>query len=154
MFLGLIIAAVIIVLDQLSKFYVFNVLLADTNFIAYTSFFNLIKAWNTGVSFSIFSNSGIWGVIGLSVFAITVVVCLLVWLYKEKIRINQIALGLIIGGAIGNVIDRIRFGAVFDFLDLYFGDYHWPAFNVADSAICVGAFLLIAFSFLPTKTKN
>ena len=79
MFLGLIIAAVIIVLDQLSKFYVFNVLLADTNFIAYTSFFNLIKAWNTGVSFSIFSNSGIWGVIGLSVFAITVVVCLLVW---------------------------------------------------------------------------
>ncbi|MFV0626468.1 MAG: signal peptidase II [Alphaproteobacteria bacterium] len=154
MILGLILAAVVIVLDQLSKFYVFNYVLADTNYIMYTPFFNLIKAWNTGVSFSIFSDSGIYGVIGLSVFAIFVIVCLLIWLYREQVKINKVALGLIIGGAIGNVIDRIRFGAVFDFLDFYVGDYHWPAFNVADSAIFIGAVLLIVQSTFAIKPKN
>ncbi|MDD4556552.1 MAG: signal peptidase II [Alphaproteobacteria bacterium] len=154
MILGLSIAAVIIILDQLSKFFIYTVLLTDTNFILYASFFNVIKAWNTGVSFSIFSDKGPLGAIALSIFAIIVVGFLTVWLYREKIRANQVALGLIIGGAIGNVVDRIRFGAVFDFLDFHVFGYHWPAFNVADSAICVGAVILIVYSIFFAKKEK
>ena len=66
----------------------------------------------------------------------------------------QVALGFIIGGALGNVIDRIRLGAVFDFLDFYVGDYHWPAFNAADSFICIGAALVIINGFIPSKKEN
>jgi len=68
---------------------------------------------------------------------------LLYWLKSEKSFVAQIALGMIIGGAIGNVADRIRLGAVFDFLDFHIGESHWPAFNVADSFICIGATILI-----------
>lgn len=154
MLIGLIIATIVIALDQLSKYYVYSVILEDINYIAVTSFFNLIKAWNKGVSFSMFDNHGIIGVICLSAFAIIIVLFLLYLLFKEKSRCLQAAYGLIIGGAIGNVIDRIRLGAVFDFIDVYVGSYHWPAFNVADSCIFIGAFTIIIHSFLIKKDAS
>jgi signal peptidase II len=73
---------------------------------------------------------------------------------KEEDKVMQVALGLVIGGAFGNVIDRLRLGAVFDFLDFHLGTSHWPAFNVADSCICVGAVLLIVYSGVKDKAKG
>lgn len=77
--------------------------------------------------------------------------------YLKLRKVNRyyvLALALIAGGAAGNVIDRIRFGAVIDFLDLYVGRYHWPAFNVADSAICIGAALFLILNFFEVRTKE
>lgn len=141
--LGLGTAFIILLLDQASKYYVLNHVLADYGVIGYTSFFNLVRAWNTGVSFSMFNNWGSLGVILLSVVALSIVGFLVYWLYTETDRMIQVALGFIIGGAVGNVADRVRLGAVFDFLDFHVAGHHWPAFNVADSFICIGAALII-----------
>ncbi len=154
MLLGLSVAFLIIVFDQASKYYIMNEVLGEYGVISYTSFFNLVRAWNTGVSFSMFNNWGMWGVVVLSVVAMTIVGFLVYWLYTEKVRIIQIALGFIIGGAVGNVIDRIRLGAVFDFLDFHIGESHWPAFNVADSFICIGATIIVVHTLLAKKQKE
>lgn len=154
MLLGLSVAAFVLIIDQLSKYFVYNVVLAETNAIYIASFFKIIKAWNTGVSFSMFDSHGVVGVVILSLLSLIIVACLLVWLRKEKSMFVQLAIGFIIGGAIGNVIDRVRFGAVFDFLDFYLGTYHWPTFNIADSFICVGAFMIIFQSLFVKKRKE
>ncbi len=143
MFIGLAVALVATALDQVSKMLVFGYLMKTAPVVKITSFFNLVSAWNTGVSFSMFNDLGDMGVYILSAFSLLVVSFLIWWLSKEKDFIAQIALGLVIGGAIGNVIDRLRTGAVFDFLDFHFSGYHWPAFNLADSFICIGAILII-----------
>ncbi len=140
---GLVAAFLVVVADQVSKFMVFDYLNHTANVVEFSSWFNLVMAWNTGVSFSMLHNMGDKGVYVLSLFALTVVGFLIYWLKKEKIKLMQIALGFVIGGAIGNVIDRLRLGAVFDFLDVHVGAHHWPAFNVADSFICIGATLII-----------
>ncbi|MFI3240958.1 MAG: signal peptidase II [Alphaproteobacteria bacterium] len=154
MILGLSIALGIILFDQASKFFIFNNVLGQYDIIQVTPFFNLVKAWNTGVSFSMFNDYGVYGRIGLVIVALLIVGALVLWLKSEKSKFMQIALGFVIGGAIGNVIDRIRLGAVFDFLDFYIGTSHWPAFNVADSFICIGAVMLIFKEiFLREKSK-
>lgn len=143
MILGLFTAFLVVVFDQLSKIFVFEYLMGGNSAKEITSFFNLVAAWNTGVSFSMFNNLGGSGVYILSSFSLGVVGFLLYWLYKEKSVYMRVSLGFVIGGALGNVIDRIRLGAVFDFLDVHVGQYHWPAFNVADSFICIGAMLIV-----------
>ena len=154
MIAGLIVAMLVIVADQVSKYLILNGLLGEQIMIVYTSFFNVVRAWNTGVSFSMFNNYGGMGAILLSVAALVIVVFLLFWMKQEKSKVSQIALGMIIGGAIGNVIDRIRLGAVFDFLDFHIADNHWPAFNIADSFICVGAAVLIIQSLFAIIKKE
>ena len=154
MFLGLSCALIIILLDQLSKYYIMEHVVNEYGVISYTSFFNLVRAWNTGVSFSMFNDWGKSGVVLLSITSIIIVCFLLYWLYKEQIKIIQIALGFIIGGALGNVIDRISQGAVFDFLDFHIGDHHWPAFNLADSFICIGAGIIIIHGVFFMSTKE
>ena len=151
MILGLAVACGAFVLDQLSKWYISVVVLKDVSSINLCPFFSITEAWNTGVSFSMFNNGGIIGTIGLSVFALLVVFFLVTWLKDEQNKLVQISLGLIIGGALGNVLDRVRFGAVYDFLDFYYQSWHWPVFNLADSFICIGAFLIIAHSLLNKK---
>ena len=116
-------------------------------------FFNLILTYNTGAAFSIFS-SGAGGSQGLKMAALAAV-SLLPFIYfyvKAKVgdRLLLRSIGLIWGGALGNIHDRLRWGAVIDFLDFYIGDMHWPAFNVADIAICFGAGLL-ALSIIKEK---
>ena len=148
MLIGLNIALLVVFLDQLSKYYMLNEILGLQNIVIITPFFSLVRAWNTGVSFSMFNNYGNVGAWALSAVALMIVVFLLVWLKTEKNKVAQVALGMIIGGAIGNVIDRIRLGAVFDFLDLHIGENHWPAFNLADSFICIGAAVLILQSMI------
>ena len=153
MLLGLGCALVIIILDQISKYYVMENILNEYGAISFTSFFNLVRAWNTGVSFSMLNNYGNVGAWLLSGTALFIVIMLLFWLKKEGNRLVQVALGMIMGGALGNVIDRVRFGAVFDFLDVHIGDSHWPAFNAADSFICIGA-ALIVLEAVAAKLKN
>lgn len=144
MFIGLNIALLVVFFDQISKYVMLNKVLGEHIMIYVAPFFNLVRAWNTGVSFSMFNNYGNLGAWVLSGLAIIIVVFLIYWLKSEENCGAQIALGMIIGGAIGNVIDRVRLGAVFDFLDFHIGENHWPAFNVADSFICIGAAVLIA----------
>ena len=143
MLVGLLVALGVIIIDQVSKYVILNYVLQEYAAIILAPFFAVVRAWNTGVSFSMFNNYGINGVYILSGLALLIVVALLKWLKNEKNRLLQVALGFIIGGALGNVIDRIRLGAVFDFLDFYVGDHHWPAFNAADSFICIGAALIV-----------
>lgn len=137
---ALVLAAFIILADQASKWAVARLLQDPPQVIELTPFFNLVAALNTGVSFSMLQGAGPWLLI---VAATGVSLALAHWLTKLTATLPAMAVGLIIGGALGNVIDRIRVGAVFDFLDFYLGDWHWPAFNLADSAISVGVALLL-----------
>ncbi len=140
---GLILALVVISADQATKWLMLDVLNIGANPITVTSFFNMILVWNRGVSFGMFNDAGSAGPWILTGLAIAVVLGLLYWLRQAEGWCTVAGLGLVIGGALGNVIDRIRFGAVVDFLDFHIAGYHWPTFNVADSAICVGAGLLL-----------
>lgn len=152
--LGLLLAAVVVVLDQLGKLWVVEGLMRppgveNTPFhtphaIEVAPFLDLVMAWNRGVSFGMFNNEGPYNALVLIVLALAIVAVLVVWMYRTRERLLVISLGLIIGGALGNVIDRIRFGAVADFIDVHIAGYHWPAFNLADSAITIGALLLLA----------
>ena len=142
---GLAIAGLVVVLDQLTKWAILTWL---ERAIALTPFFNLVVVWNRGVSFGMFNSAGGLGPLVLSGLALAVVVLLLGWLRRVNHFITASGLGLIIGGAVGNVIDRARFGAVIDFLDFHALGWHWPAFNVADSAIFVGAVLLLVDGLL------
>ena len=155
MILGLVIAASVLVFDQLTKFWMLNYVLNERPGIELTSFFNLVYAWNTGVSFSMFNDSGATGTLLLCLTAALIVAALLWWLYREKVRAVQIGLGMIIGGALGNLVDRGPLGAAFDFLDFHLGVHHWPAFNVADSFICIGAAVIMLHGlFYPEKKEN
>lgn len=137
---GLIVAGLVLALDQATKALALS-LLAEP--VTVTPFFNLVLVWNRGVSFGMLGGLGPWGPSLLTGLALAVAAVLVVWLRRERRALTSLALGLVIGGAIGNAIDRIRFGAVVDFLDFHLSGYHWPAFNVSDSAIVIGAALLI-----------
>jgi signal peptidase II len=111
--------------------------------------FNLVLAHNYGAAFSFLAGAGGWQRWFFTGLAIIVAVVLTVWMsrLKSEAKWEAISLALILGGAVGNVIDRVLHGYVIDFIDVYYGSYHWPAFNIADSAICVGAVMLIIDSF-------
>ena len=114
-----------------------------------TSFFNIVMVWNEGVTFGLFQGSQIAILVG---FSLIICLVLAVWIFQTPDFFKILALSLVIGGALGNVLDRIRFGAVADFFDFYIGSWHWPAFNIADSAITLGvAFLLFDSVFLEPK---
>ncbi|MBO6518616.1 MAG: lipoprotein signal peptidase [Rhodospirillales bacterium] len=140
---GAAIAALMLVLDQVSKIWILTDVMNPPRVIEITPFFNLVLAWNRGVSFGMFSAESEIGPWLLTALAVAIMIALAVWLWRATSRLSVIALGMIIGGAAGNVIDRLQHGAVTDFLDFHAFGYHWPAFNVADSAICVGAVILV-----------
>lgn len=150
---GLILAAIVLVLDQVSKWWVVEKLMRpmgvwETPFytpfrIEVLPFFDLVMAWNRGVSFGIFNTDGRWNAVALSLLSLAIVAFLLAWMRKAQSPMVALALGGIVGGALGNVIDRVRWGAVADFLDVHVAGWHWPAFNLADSAISVGAAVLV-----------
>ena len=151
---GLVIALVVIVLDQLSKWWIVSAVMTPPRIISVFPSFNLVMGWNRGVSFGMFdSDSPLnqWLLVGL---ALVVVADLLVWLKRAETRLVGLAIGLIVGGAVGNVIDRIHYGAVADFLDVYVGSYHWPAFNIADAGITVGAVILVLDSLFAGSEKD
>ncbi len=137
------IALIIILLDQVTKITIAKTF-AYAQVKAITSFFNLTLVYNKGAAFSFLASESGWQrylFTGLGIVAALVIVFLLKRHAGQ--RLFCWALALILGGAIGNVIDRILYGHVIDFLDFYVGNWHFPAFNVADSAICIGAGLFI-----------
>ncbi len=142
--LALAVAAAVIVLDQASKWVLLAWLMDPPRPIEVTGFFNLVLTFNTGVSFGLFGGSAAaWKPWALGALALAVSGALLYWLARQPERFLALALGLIVGGALGNAIDRARLSAVVDFLDFHLGGWHWPAFNLADSAITVGVALLV-----------
>lgn len=108
-------------------------------------FFNLMLSYNTGAAFSFLSDAGGWQRWFFVVLALGVSTVIVLWMYRlpTEQRWTAAALALVLGGAIGNVVDRVLYGHVIDFLDFYVGNWHWPTFNVADSAITVGVAILI-----------
>lgn len=143
----------VILADQITKMLIEAALIPQEVIPVFPGF-NLFLTYNKGVSFSFLSSDHIWMPWVLS--GVALIICLFVvrWMRVEKSRFILTGLALILGGAIGNVIDRIRFGAVVDFLDVYVGSYHWPAFNVADSAICIGVGLILLDYLKKGKTHE
>lgn len=150
---GLIAAVTALVIDQASKLWLLNIFeLGRRGTVALTPFFDLVLAWNTGISYGWFQNSGPVGqAILLAIKAIAIIV-LAIWMARSGTRTAVIGLGLIIGGAIGNVIDRLAYGAVVDFA-LFHAEiggktYNWYVFNLADVAIVAGVAALLYDSFV------
>lgn len=146
---GLATAIIVAVLDQLSKAAILAHF-AGRGFDAdrITPFFNVVLTLNRGMSFGLFNtgpgaSGGTLNTVLFSLAAVIIVAGLIYWLKRVSSPLLGIAIGLIVGGAIGNVVDRIRHGAVVDFLDFHMGYWHWPAFNLADSAICLGVALML-----------
>jgi signal peptidase II len=151
--LGLAIALAVLCLDQLTKWLVMDHALSpERPFIEVTSFFNLVLVWNHGISFGMFAGMRQPVILVLVSLLVTAILCK--WLYNGTSRLVACALGSVIGGALGNVIDRLRFEAVADFLDFHIANYHWPAFNIADSCIFIGVVLLCVSSmFMESSDK-
>ncbi|MDH5409070.1 MAG: signal peptidase II [Gammaproteobacteria bacterium] len=137
-------SAVVIVLDQITK-YMASTMLLMYKPVAIFPMFNFTLMHNTGAAFSFLDDAGGWQRWFFTVIALAVSTFLIVWIKRltAKEKLQAIALALILGGAIGNVIDRIWLGYVVDFIDVYYQQWRWPAFNIADSAISIGAVLII-----------
>jgi signal peptidase II len=144
--LGLLAAVIVAVLDQISKHALKGVLTERGNLEVIPGFFDLVIVWNRGVSFGMLGGNGALPPWVLSLVAVAISIVLFLWLRRVTFRLSAVAIGLVIGGAVGNVIDRALWGAVFDFADFHVGGWHWPAFNVADAAIVLGVAGLLAES--------
>ena len=151
--LGYLTAIIIIVADQTSKWWILEKIMQPPRMINVNEYFNLVLTWNNGISFGLFNNNNEINALIISLIATVIIIFLIRLLSKSKTKKLSIGLGMIIGGAIGNVIDRSIYGAVMDFLDVHINVYHWPAFNVADSGITVGALILV-FDSLFAQRKN
>lgn len=141
-----------VVLDQLTKWFA-EIMLVAHEPLPVLSFFNLTLMYNPGAAFSFLADAGGWQRWFFLILSVVVSSILIIWvsrLKRHEIRL-AVALALIIGGAIGNLIDRILYGHVIDFIQLYYEGWYWPAFNIADSAITVGAVLWIIESFVSTR---
>ena len=141
-----------LIIDQMTK------LLAVENLTLHTPvqicpFFNLFLTYNKGVSFSLLSSENPLTPLYLSLMGLFICIIVFFWMIKETDFAIKMGLAYILGGAIGNIIDRIRLGYVIDFLDVYYKTHHWPAFNGADSFICLGAFIIFIRIFL-TKEED
>lgn len=151
---AVVLALLIIAFDQVTKLWVLDYFSLNPSPNTITSFFNLVLVFNKGVSFGMFNHEIAYMPVVLGAVAVIITGALLVWLAKTTQGLTALALGLLIGGAIGNLIDRIRLGMVVDFLDFHAFGWHWPAFNVADSAVVVGASLLLLQGLVFDKEKR
>ena len=129
--------------DQLSKWFMVAIVMDPPRTIPVAPFFNLVLGFNRGVSFGLLSDLGPAGPTVITVLSITIVAFLFAWLWRSTAAWDVVGIAMVIGGALGNLIDRIRNGAVTDFLDFYVGQFHWPAFNLADTGITMGVGLLL-----------
>ena len=150
---GLAIAILVVVADQASKIFVLNAL-GPFQSVSVSSFFNLVLVLNTGISFGLFAGGDTIARWFLIAVALSISGLLMRWLANSTDRLVCVGLGMIIGGAFGNVIDRFFYKAVVDFLDFHLYGWHWPAFNVADSAISIGVVLFFLASFFERRGRS
>ena len=147
--LGFSAALITLILDQATKLYtlfVYDLPLKEP--VEFGPFINLIVVWNRGISYGLFQQDGDLGRWVLIVVSILAAIGLSIWIRRTKAKLLATSLGLIVGGAIGNVIDRLAYGAVFDFIQFHIGDWSWYVFNVADAAIVAGVVGLLYDSFV------
>ena len=148
---GCILIAICFILDFTTKQIILHQVMSPPTVIPVTSFFNLVLAWNTGVSFSLFDSYGNMGTLILTITSGMITLFFFAWMVMSKRLWTTSALAMIIGGALGNLYDRVTYGAVVDFLDFYIGSYHWPAFNLADTFITIGVIFILLDSFFDRK---
>lgn len=147
--LGFSAALITLVLDQATKLYTLFVYdLPVKEPVAFAPFVNLIVVWNRGISYGLFQQNSELGRWGLIVISILAAIGLCLWIRRTTAKLLAASLGLIAGGAIGNVIDRLAYGAVFDFIQIHVGSWSWYVFNVADAAIVAGVVGLLYDSFV------
>jgi len=145
-------ALIAFLLDQGSKFLILeNPQLSGLNHIEILPFFNFVLVMNRGVSFGMFAGHN--QPLLIIIISLLILAALAVWLWRNSSLTVAVGIGLVIGGALGNICDRIRFGAVVDFLDFHVADLHWPAFNIADSFVFIGVVVLCIYSMFFEK-KN
>ncbi|HEX3400557.1 MAG TPA: signal peptidase II [Acetobacteraceae bacterium] len=153
--LGLVAGLVVLAADQASKWWILNgIRLPEVGQIVLLPVLNLTFVRNTGVTFGLLNGFGQWGSVLLAAVALAVVAALAVWLRRAETRLVAIALGAIAGGAVSNVIDRLRFGWVVDFIHAHLGDWSWYVFNVADAAIVCGVTALVIDSLMPRGRRS
>ncbi|MDR3325895.1 MAG: signal peptidase II [Rhodospirillaceae bacterium] len=163
-FFGLVIAFSVTLIDQVSKLSIIAIFrpenIIETPFfstmrIKVFSILDFVLTWNRGTCFGIGNNDGKYNVLFFSILTLIIGYILIAWMSKTTNRLILLSLGLIIGGAIGNVIDRLRFGAVVDFLYVHILAFDWwPVFNIADSSVCIGAGFLVFDSIYKKKNSN
>lgn len=156
--LALIVIVTVLVLDLASKFLMLDIMLAEPNpaerIIRVTSFFDLVLVWNYGISFSLLSggtDAMRWGLVGATSLIVCVVIVLML---RAHDRFQLCAYALVVGGALGNIFDRIYHGAVVDFLSFHVSGFYWPAFNVADSAISIGVAMLLYDGIIRERRRS
>lgn len=149
---GLAIAVLIIAADQSTKLGAVAALWDPPRAVEVFGFFDLVPVENRGVSFGLLQGSGDLGRWLITALSLAVSFGLGIWLRRQTGRLPALGIALIIGGALGNVVDRVRQGWVIDFIDLHAGTWHWPAFNIADAAITIGVVILLVDGLLhPAK---
>jgi signal peptidase II len=159
---GLIVAVVVAICDQWTKTLIRSMFsgMPSGHHIPITGFFDLTFTRNSGISFGLFNNGAAANPLVFTVIAAAVIALLIYWLSRVETGLLAVCIGLIIGGAIGNATDRLIDVGVVDFLDFHLGSWHWPAFNIADSAICIGVVLMLLEGLLsrrgglPTKESG
>jgi len=144
-----------VILDQVSKLFIAGSMQLYQS-IPIMPYFNLTYVHNTGAAFSFLSEAGGWQRWFFAGLAFVISIVIAVWLarLKQHETLLAVALSLVLGGAIGNLIDRLAYGYVIDFLDVYYQTWHWPAFNIADSAITLGVILMLVESFGLWKSEE
>jgi signal peptidase II len=149
------ITVLVIIADQLTK-WLANTQLEYHQAVTVLPYFEWFLSYNPGAAFSFLADSGGWQRWFFTALAIIISIVLLVWIKKlnDHERLTAIALSFILGGAIGNLIDRVLYGYVIDFIQVWLGSYPWPAFNIADSSIFVGAVTLLATGILSPEKEN
>ena len=148
----LLVSLSIVLLDQVSKYLVWKNLAFQARYPVFDGFFDVVHVHNTGAAWGMFAGQNAWLMI-LSFVVLFVMIFFRRYIMEDHIS-QQIAAGLITGGITGNLIDRLRLGYVVDFLDFYWGNAHFPAFNVADSSICVGAGLFLVSQFISASKER
>jgi signal peptidase II len=152
--LGLLVALLALAADQLNKYWTIEIFeLGSRGRVAVTSFLDLVLHWNPGISFGQLPQNSDLGRYALISFSVIAVIALFVWLAHSHSRLIAISIGLIIGGAIGNLSDRIVHGAVADFFSFHYAGYYWYVFNIADVAITFGVLGLLIDWIVPSHTK-
>jgi signal peptidase II len=144
---GLGLGVLVVIADQATKLWALSALFDPPRRVPILPVLDFVPVWNRGVSFGLLANDSPWGPWLLSGFALLVCLFMGFWLARSTSWPLIYGLGAVIGGAVGNVIDRMLYGAVVDFIDVHYGGWHWPAFNIADSAITLGVALLLLDAF-------